>query len=298
MSKLPVIIAGAIMVASFIGMIVCAKKQQTNEAAKPIAVGLMIVVMICAIVILWQTGIFGDTSVKGFIKNEMVYNRSVGTVVGRYLAEKFPGSKALVVVDKVKNSVFDEQYSALKDAIKGKITIVAEDMPTPVEPPPAPEGEAATSDAEGKAATGEKPALYSEEGIPPQEISLRETMKAADFDALIQRHPDCNLIITFIGLPAEVEEMEFWHSEAKSEEKPDLPEKPKIAIINGDVYKLKNAISTGMVVAAVTYSPKAKFDEATAPSNPKTAFDKRYLLITPENVESINEEFGGLFQKE
>jgi hypothetical protein len=170
-------------------------------------------------------------------------------------------------------------------------------MPTPVEPPPSPVG-AVALDADGNPLPAEKASVPSpEEGGMPVEESFREKMRAEDFDALIQRHPDCSLIISFIGLPMDVDQMEFWHTEEKSEEKPDVPEKPKIAIINGDVYKLKNAISAGMVVAAVTYSPQAKFDETSAPSNPKTAFDKRYLLITPENVEAISEQFGGLFEK-
>ncbi len=293
--KLPVIIAGVIMAASFVGMIICAKKQQTTPAAKPLAVVFMGFVMVCALVILWKTGIFGDTSVKGFIKNEMIYNRSAGFVLGKYLAEKVPGSKVLIVVDNVPNQVQNEQVAALKEASAGKLTIVSEDMPTPVQPPPNVEGDGSTPAPEEAPAPAPQPPPDSGEML-----SIRETMKAVDFDAMIARHADCNLIISFLGLPVDVESMTVWEQPdpaAVPDAANPTPIKPKIAVINADIYKLKNAIQGNAVVAAVTYSPNAKFDEASAPSNPQAAFDRRYILITPENVEQISTQFGGIFEK-
>ena len=122
-------------------------------------------------------------------------------------------------------------------------------------------------------------------------ISLRDSMKAVNFDAMLKRHPDCNLIVSLLGLPMDVENMEIWYVE----ETPETP-KPKIALMDANIYNLKAAIQSGTVIATVTYSPSAKYDESKAPEDPQQAFDKRFLLITPENVEAIASQHAGLFQ--
>ena len=122
-------------------------------------------------------------------------------------------------------------------------------------------------------------------------LSLRDSMKAANFDAMLKRHPECNLIISLIGLPMDVENMEIWDAE----ETPETP-KPKIALMDANIYNLKAAISSGIVIGTVTYSPAAKYDESKPPADIKQAFDKRFLLVTPENVEAIATQHTGLFQ--
>ncbi len=292
--SLSVIIAGVIMAAAFVGMIICARKQQTTEAAKPIAVGLMVLVLICALVILKGTGIFGDPSAKVFIQNEMVYNRVAGYILGKYLSEKFPQAKVLLVVDKIPGQeIYNQQISGLKEGFGGKLNIVAEDMPLPPVEPTATETDPGTGEvAQSADAPAPAPATPSEWAPASEMMSLRETMKASDFDAMLQKHKDCNLVITMIGLPMNVHEMTFW----TEEETPENP-KAKIAVMNGDVYRLMGAIQNNLVCAAVTYSPNAVFDERTPPSEMQKAFDKRYLLVTPDNIEQINTTFPGLFEK-
>ena len=318
--NLVTIIAGVIMAVCFIGMIICANKQQVSPVAKPTAVALMVVVMFCAITILWKTGIFGDTTAATFMKNEEVYANSKGIVLGRYLAEKAPGTKALLVVDNISNNKMQEQIiRALKEGIGDKITIVAED--SPAEPqvipeatePEATEPEATEPEAKAKPRTTTPPTppppkngtagvlpsgrpAVGPNGVPSggafmEMLSLRDSMKAVNFDAMLKRHPECNLIISLIGLPMDVENMEIWYAE----ETPETP-KPKIALMDANIYNLKSAISSGIVIGTVTYSPAAKYDESKAPTEIKQAFDKRFLLVTPENVEAIATQYTGLFQ--
>lgn len=301
------IVAGVIMAICFVGMIFCAKKQQVSPIAKPIAVALMIVVMSCAVVILYNTGIFGDPSVAKFMKNEEIYIRSKSIVLGKYLAGKTPGAKALLVVDNIPNNKMQEQViAALREGMGSQITIVAEDSPTAppaiTDPLPAPEAgtpeagteEGATPTPPPAPAAPTPPPPGGGPGMPPNFMemrSLRESMKAVDFDAMMKRHPDCNLIISLIGLPMDIENMEIWYAE----ETPEAP-KPKIALMDANIYNLKAAILSGIVVGTVTYSPTAKFDESTPPEDVQQAFDKRFLLITPENVEAVATQYTGLFQ--
>ena len=70
------VIAVVVMAFSLIGMIVCAKKQHTVAIAKPMAVILMVVVLICAVVILMKTGVLGDQGTQRIIQNELVYAKT------------------------------------------------------------------------------------------------------------------------------------------------------------------------------------------------------------------------------
>jgi hypothetical protein len=120
-------------------------------------------------------------------------------------------------------------------------------------------------------------------------IPIQEIMTAQSVTEGIAKYPGTTMIVTFIGLPRDFTNMEIWYGE-------DEAKKLKVAVINGEVYQLGPGISAGQIVAAVTYNPKAKFDESKAPSDPQAAFDKRYLMITPENVEQIAQEYPGLFE--
>jgi len=262
------IIALVVMVLSLIGMIVCAKKQDAVSIAKPAAVGLMALVVICAVVILMKTGVLGDQGTQKIIQNEFTYTKSSYFTLGKYIAEKIPGAKILLVVDKQRQN--DTRSPALLESFKlglaGKATIAAT----------------------------ETPAIAWPEGRPqprPEEmdmIPLQEVMTAESFNDLIAKYSDANLIVSFIGLPNDIENMTVWTME---------PEKrPKIALINGAYHNLKTAIQSGIVAAVIAVNPTAKFTDEAAPVDVKAAFDKRYILITPDNIEKISTTYQNMFQ--
>ncbi|MFZ2655376.1 MAG: hypothetical protein WAX69_10660 [Victivallales bacterium] len=262
------IIALVVMVLSLIGMIVCAKKQDAVSIAKPAAVGLMALVVICAVVILMKTGVLGDQGTQKIIQNEFTYTKSSYFTLGKYIAEKIPGAKILLVVDKQRQN--DTRSPALLESFKlglaGKATIAAT----------------------------ETPAIAWPEGRPqprPEEmdmIPLQEVMTAESFNDLIAKYSDANLIVSFIGLPNDIENMTVWTME---------PEKrPKIALINGAYHNLKTAIQSGIVAAVIAVNPTAKFTDEAAPVDVKAAFDKRYILITPDNIDQISTTYQNMFQ--
>ncbi len=262
------IIAVLVMILSLIGMIVCSKKQDSVAMAKPAAVGLMVLVMLCAVVILMKTGVIGDQGTQKIIQNEFVYTKASYVTLGKFIAEKNAGAKILLIVDKQRKN--DTRSPMLLDAFKeglaGKATISA----------------------------SETPAIAWPEGRPqprPEEMDmmpLQEMMTAQSFNDLMAKYPDCTLIVSFIGLPNDVENMQIWTME---------PEKrPKIALINGTYHNLKSAVVSGIVVAIVAVNPGAKFTDESAPSDIKAAFDKRYIMITPDNIEQIAQQYANMFQ--
>lgn len=263
------IIAVVFMAISLIGMIVCAKKQHTVAIAKPMAVILMIVVILCAVVILMKTGVLGDQGTQKIIANELVYAKAGYFMLGKQLAEKVPNAKVLLIVEKTRPN--DDRTPALiqafKDGAAGKLTIAASDTPTVTWP------------------EGKQP--------KPEEIDMmpmNEMLKAKDYNDVINKHPDCNLVVSFIGLPMDVEQLNIWDMAADK--------RPKLGLINCAYHNLKNAIKSDVVVAVVGINPTAKFDEQPAPKDPKAAFDRRYIMITPENVVQMADTYKNMFETE
>jgi hypothetical protein len=103
------------------------------------------------------------------------------------------------------------------------------------------------------------------------------------FDNLAKQNPDCELIISLIGLPAELSRCESWRT----------PGPPRFALllpdlrIIGDEAAVKNAMKSGKLLAFVLAKPDAPDASASLSSDFSAEFEKRFLLVTPENVDQI-----------
>jgi len=257
------IIVGIFMAAAFVGMIMCAKKQHVNSVAKPAAIGLLVVVVICAILILSKNMGSGDT--KALIANEMKYAKSSTYVLGQELAKLKPGAKVLVVVGKQDDSNTRQKIiiEGLKEGFGETITDVRIETP-PVKMP--------------KASTGDE---YDDEMM-----SIEELMTANDFNTMLAKNKGRDLIITTIGLPQDARNLKLWNEFSKNPKKC-----PKLVMVGGDISRLGPFLQAGLILAVVTYSPEAVYDEDAAPSDMKAAFDKRYLLITKANLAEITQKY-------
>ena len=253
------IVVLVIMGVAFVGMIVCAKKQNDFPAAKSAAIGLLVVVVACAIAFLLHGGSAGQNDA---VQAEMKCVASSSYVLAKHLSKTMPGAKVLVVTDKIdeKNAFQQAKIKALKEALSPAITDVVFDVP-PVKASPA-------------------------------GITISDVMVAADMDKLFAKHKDRNLIITLIGLPADMKNMKIWNQFLRDKKKT-----PKLAIIPGDVYSLGAFIQSGLIVGAVVSNPDYHYvDDAPVPKTYEEAF-KRYLLITPQNVLNIRKKYPKMFQQ-
>ncbi len=276
----PAAIAMAIiMVLALIGMIICAKKQEMVPAAKPAAIACMGVIVACAGGILIKTGMFGDGGNTKLIANEMVYVKSAPYILGKYVGTKYPNSKILLFVDEGKNNIRqDEMISELKRGLGASCEIVGTECPKPIVLPPDGE-ELPATDATSN------PAFPSMEMMVP----IQELMTAESASEAISKYSGITMLITLVGFPRNFKDMDMWYEE-------DETKRLKVAVVNGEIYQLGPGIHSGQIVAAATYNPQAKFDESKAPSDPQAAFDKRYILVTPENVEETAQKYPGLFE--
>ena len=259
------IIVGAVMAVAFIGMIVCVKKQNDNPNAKPLAVGLLLVVIVCAVVMLIHN--MGGGAESAVVDSEIRYTVSVPYMVGKTVADKMPGAKVLVVTssDQRSNKIREQQIEALKKGFGSTITDIVCDSPKP-----------------SKAPANMEPDMVPEDFVT-----------AKDLDRLFKSHKDRNLIVMLIRLPYDMENMEIWRQFKKNPKKT-----PKLALAASDVSLLGAYIKGGLISAASVHNPDYKYEDGKiAPEDLEKAFNERYLMLTPENVLQMAKKYPKLFPK-
>ncbi|MDD2478777.1 MAG: hypothetical protein PHS31_02675 [Victivallaceae bacterium] len=251
------VLIAIVMFLALIGMIICSKKQKASPAAQPIAIGLLVVVVVCGVLMLYKTGIFGDNN--DFMEIENRYYASQGQVVGEYVNKNFAGKKVLVIMDRgyEKNPRTEVLLQALKAGAGSDLDVTADTL-TLANAPKGPEGE-------------------------EFEMPLFETMTAKDFNAVLSKHKDAGVIISTIGLPRDAKNMTLWRQK----------DRPKLILLSAsDMRGYDALIKTDMIAAIVVVGPNAKFTEDAPPKDVQKTFDLRYVLIDSKNVE----EYGNMFK--
>lgn len=108
------------------------------------------------------------------------------------------------------------------------------------------------------------------------------------FDKLVAKHPNCDLIISLIGLPAALKQARCWQDE-----------KPKFALLLpdlrfvGNAAAVKRAVQSGKLAAFVLHKPGAP--DSRSPLKGPGQFDQRFLLVTGENIDQILTDHPQLF---
>jgi hypothetical protein len=246
-----------LMFLAFSGMIYCARKQRVYANAQKYAIILFVIVIFCGGTILSMTFFSNETA--RLIANEMKFARAASIIMGRALAEKYSGKRALIVVNEnfEKSKRQKKLVEGLKEGFDSKIKIGAVDHVKV----PLPEG------------------MKDAEGI--EMIPMMEMMKAEHFDNLLAEHKDCDLVVSLVGLPYDVGEMSIWTM--------DDAERPQVALLFADVHNLKRAIQADYITA-LTYKPGVKFSEDAAPEDPRKAFELRYVILDKDNVEDFSDK--------
>ena len=242
----------AVMVVGLIGMIVCSKKQKTNPAMQPVAFGVFIVVIIAAVMLLVETGIFGGGS-NSVMESELSFLASRGHVAGSYLAKVAPGKKLLVVAEP--NYEKSHQTVNMIEMIKkayGSENLAVEAIQIPG---------------------------ASEENAMP----IEELMKAKDYDAVLAKHKDAGIVVSLIGLPSDAKRMAAFRGK---------PSKVFFLLSTGmGIGKfLSEQISKGVIAGVVVPNPKADY-EAKAPKDPAKAFAIRFVLVNKDNLAANKQYF-------
>jgi hypothetical protein len=209
-----------------------------------------------------------DSGVREKIKDrEFVYLEAQMKTLGKHLGPAFQGSTALVIHSPI-TEWSKERHKVMMDALKqgldGRVAIAAEESSVP------------------QTAAGGQEAMLLEE----------MELTAEHFESVMAKHPDCDLVLSLVGLPWNFKEMKFWAVK-------DPEKRQKLVLVNASLYELKPAFRAGYVVAAVITNPDFRYSiDAKTPSDYIQAFDERYLLVHPGNIDEIHQRFPKVFKEE
>jgi len=268
-----------IMVVAVIGMVVGLAKQKSGaEWGKPVAVACVVVALVTA---LWSSvRTLGGPSNKGVVDRELTFQRLGGKKLGLYLAEKHAGAKVLILTEPRLGSQPDKPnplVEGLKEGLGTSLTVAAEVSPEV----PADKAKAFAKEMPMEGMPGG--AGGQGEMMPP----LEYWYTAKIFDGLLGKYDgQFDLLVTTIGLPQDAPKSSILKGKSC----------PKIAVLNGSIYDLKGAFKPNMIVAAITYNPKAVYDDKPVPRDLDEAFGKRFLLVTPDNLQQTSTTHPDIFR--
>jgi hypothetical protein len=110
------------------------------------------------------------------------------------------------------------------------------------------------------------------------------------WDALLKQYPDADLVVSLIGLPADLPALELW-------QRP----KPQFALLLPDLRLLGDrpaivaAFRRGKLLAAVLNRPGAPPESAALERDHDAEFKQHFVLVTAENLEAVLAIYPGLF---
>ena len=102
-------------------------------------------------------------------------------------------------------------------------------------------------------------------------------------DDLMRENPECDVLVSLIGLPANTLSTAYWSK----------PGAPRFALlladfsVLGDPNAVRYAFKSGKIIAAVIAKPGAGSPKTPMTADYKAEFDKRYILVTKENVDDL-----------
>lgn len=213
---------------------------------------------------------------------ELEYQRIQTRELGKYLATKFAGEKVLVMVDPMLYvnvygepvTRIDTALEGLKQGLDGKLPVV--DTIYPKMP-------FKTRQAPVKGPDGvEMPA--EDDMIEPMEVWF----DSKKMNEILPAPESYDILVTLVGLP-------------NGKPVPALAGK-KLALVGGDtstygiLFKAQDK-RLPLTVASVTHNPKAVYDDKPIPRDAQEAFNKRFLLITAENIDQVMTDHPGLLQR-
>jgi len=254
-----VISISILMGISFIGMLICAKKQHDNSAARPLALVFMLIVVVCGILMLTQH--FSPPDAERLKQERLTFIKSSAYVLAKHLGAEMPGIQVLVFVNnKIENEPKQKALKkGLKEGFSPNVTDIIYLTPKVTIPQP----------KDGKVS------------------KIMDIAKAKDINNLLRRYPKCKLVISMIGLPKDQKDLNIVKDFQRNSEKAT-----KLAFIDCPVTYYKPWFESGLVAAGVVPDLRKKYSQDSPSSDLEKSFGMRYLLITPKNVDEISQTFG------
>jgi len=120
---------------------------------------------------------------------------------------------------------------------------------------------------------------------------------ANQYNEILKTYPQVDVVVVLNHLPMDYQMLDIWDVKRWNRKYHRLP--PKLILAEHPIYDMRRPIKAGMIVAATPDSPTAIYDyKKPLPKDIQERFDQQYLLVTPDNVDSMTKEYPGLFMEE
>lgn len=257
------------------------KSKQGYEWGKPVTIAGAAIALLLALGSMFTSK--GPNPQK-LSEYQSRYREACGAKLGMYLAEQFPDAKAAFLMPHNMNSPTSQHSTDLVDALKNAMEDTIQIGPDLVPTPP----------PEIQRQHEEMREQLGSQDVPPEQAMMYMTpmfswFSAEQLDDLVaEKAADCDLLIAIAELPQDFERCRF----------PTKADAPKIVLTGGAIYRYAPIIESGVIVAAIANNPEANWEPAPPPKKVEAAFDERYLLVTPDNINKIAEKYPDLIPSE
>ncbi len=270
-----------LMVIGGIGMIFgMIKEKQGYPWARPLTIVCVLITIALAALTMLPNGSMQRAGRRYRAIREQ-YQEVVGQVVGQYVAENFEGKRIAVVtatdgpnhyltgMKRVGNGNLQfERFTLDMELIRQEW----HDWMLEDEMPPGGEMEYIRDTLED---------------MTVDEMELPISIDVID-QALQLAAQDADLVICALSLPFGQEQMRFWRQR----------ETPLLLLQGAELGNIDDLVSRmrrNQLAAMVMFNPEADFQLDSIPSDPQEAFDSRYVLITPDNLQQMIREHPDMF---
>ncbi len=280
-----------LMIIAAIGMIFGAvKMKQGMEWGKGVTVACAILVLILAVAHTKNKmggGKISDKEIARIQQREKMYQQVSAEKLARKMAAAYPGSKAVII--RPMDLGFD--MPDLENKIEGIKTGFGQDIEIiGILSPEVPqmlinEMEAMKKQYLEESGESEVPEDY----VMSMGLGMEygDMIDVAQFNQLAKKIPDdADLVVLLTEFPYELEKISLWSKKPR----------PKVAgIVNSIPPKLDAAIEAGYITAVVLPKYDGDFTSKDIPDDIDERFDRRFLLVTAENIKDIVAKYPQLF---
>lgn len=244
-----------LMIAGFIGIIVCKKKQKTNPNAQALAFVFLILILIGAGGFLYDN--LGGGEEKSLLASESRFAAAKSGKIAAEVKKIAAGKKVVVIIGTEHNT--DEISKASLEAVKAALegcTVVTEVLP------------------------------LNNNSEEPVEMQINEKI----YNPIFSNHKDAAAFVLMAQMPMDpkqIARLSIFSSSSKA--------KVALVSAEASEYGryLQNGKVVAAVLSKT--DKEALDYEKKAPTEPEAAFNVRYVLVTPANLKEVYGKYKNLF---
>lgn len=244
-----------LMIAGFVGIVACKKKQKTNPAAQGIAVVCLILILIGAAGFLYQN--FGSGEQDALIANEARFASARSAKIAAEVKKAFAGKNVVIIVNNGydKEDISKASYDALVEGLAGVNILATEILP------------------------------IDQNNPEPVEVQIT----AKKYNDIFSKYSSADVFVITSQMPQDIAEVNKFSVLRGGKAKLAL-----LSSEAGEFgrYIQRGKVIAATLSKS---DEKAIDPDTKAPSDLNAAFDIRYVLVTPGNLKEVYPKYKTLF---